>query len=712
MNRVKNYVQIALVICLIFLSNSVGANSSFVVEADFGFGQSYSTGYELPARISIMNTATDFTGEMAIISRINDYDGKTLLFSKNITLKKGIPLEMDAKFVKYVMDDRVTLRLTDLENKIVYEKEFRLKFLGTEKRVGVISDLQDYGKRINSFFGSQEVAWIKRENLKLATEQPFSMLILGPLEGTLTNEDKENIKKWLGLKESILVVDAEQKSALEELKVDEKKVIVLEKNLLNTLESQELIREKYNEIKASNVAENDKYYYSESYLERVPYEAAPNIEMLKFLLIAFVILVGPVSYLVLKKLDMKEWIWVTTLGFVLIFSYVVYYVTSAGASNGPLVSRTNYIHLNQEADHIESKLFVFGTRDKIVEVKGEPALNFDMKTLSWRSYREDKEGTVAKMDYEANVFKYLNLGFWNQQRINTNIKQELGDLVSQLTIKNNHLIGEIKNTTANTIEDGVLVYGSSLFFIGDIKSGETLKVDKALSKMPESYFMDLGYILDTKERKDYLESIGKLELYTDNYRAMSDGIKAAILSTIPYEERLDSVKFLGWNQSEINKPIKINGADANYINRNVFIKEIPMSFKKGMEVALAYNDLDYTVLNSNGITVDQYANNIFNKGFIELEYKVDKDIKTVNKFSIEAYDEENLEYKDYFAEKMIEVFIYNRQTNDWEKVERTIDVDKDQLASYMENGNVRLKIKLNDYINYSLPQFYVKGVFN
>lgn len=713
MNNIKLKVQIFITLMVLIISSKVVlANSSIDLDAKLGFGGNYIDRYELPAEINLKNNGDDFEGEISIISSENEYDKRKILFSQKFSMLKAESKTINMKFFKYVNDGKVVIRITNLKELVVYEKEYKMNYIGDKNIIGVLSDNKEYLDSLGKIFADSAIIPLKISDIERTLPNEFTMLIMDSANESFNKSEMNILLDWSNEKSNTIVVD----NYIENLDLKElyenDQIITLKNSLIQNKESQMQVMDIYKQINTEDKFDeksNYNNYYGEQYLERIPFQVAPNLKLLKLLLIIFVILVGPISYLILKKLDLKEWIWITTVVLVIVFSIIIYYIISAGTIDGPLISRNSHISLNDGDEEIKSRMHAFGVKEKVVEVLLDDKNKFSFSNSDWTEYKEGNENIVAKINFEENSLKYKNPGFWNVQTIEVTKRENIGDIEYNLHIKNEHIVGELKNTMQFDISDVVLIYGNHLYFVGDIKKGEILEIDKEIPSRIDSYFYDLGYIFETKERKDYLESIGKYDEYKDNYKLMSDGIKSAMLARISYLEEVDTIKLIGWNDSNIGNNIMINNSKSNYIDRNLFTKDLKIEFKEGTQVSLAYNNLKYRTIDSEGIGVDFYSGSLYNEGFVDLEYKLNSDISAINYFKIEVYDDADEDMRELFEEGKIEVFIKNHKMENWEKLNQTFETEED-LEEYLVDGNIVLRVKLNDHFSYKLPRFFIKGV--
>ena len=66
---------------------------------------------------------------------------------------------------------------------------------------------------------------------------------------------------------------------------------------------------------------------------------APGADVVGLFLLAYVLILVPINYLVLKRLDKKEWAWVTVPALVVVFAVTTYGVGYAAKGSSVFVNR-------------------------------------------------------------------------------------------------------------------------------------------------------------------------------------------------------------------------------------------------------------------------------------------------------------------------------------------------------------------------------------
>jgi uncharacterized membrane protein YhaH (DUF805 family) len=90
---------------------------------------------------------------------------------------------------------------------------------------------------------------------------------------------------------------------------------------------------------------DDRYYYNGGYGQlsdavlQAPALDAPDVSVIGLFLIGYVLILVPINYLILKRLDKKEWSWATIPALVFVFAAVTYAVGDAAKGNSVFINR-------------------------------------------------------------------------------------------------------------------------------------------------------------------------------------------------------------------------------------------------------------------------------------------------------------------------------------------------------------------------------------
>ena len=215
-------------------------------------------------------------------------------------------------------------------------------------------------------------------------------------------------------------------------------------------------------------------------LNNLPAVGLPPLEQLAALLIAYIVLVGPINYLVLRRLDRREWAWVTMPLLIAIFSVGAFGLGRALKGSDTIV---NTIAIVRGAAGAETGLgqvyvgvFSPSRRTFDVSVGGGALLSNPMSV-------QQQGAAGAPLDIllgdPAQVRGYA-IGYGVLRGFRAESALPVPEIESDLTLTSGRLQGNVTNASDETIEDAAVVYGGSLAKLGDLAPGASAKIDLQL----------------------------------------------------------------------------------------------------------------------------------------------------------------------------------------------------------------------------------------
>ncbi|NOU76082.1 hypothetical protein GC098_32835 [Paenibacillus sp. LMG 31458] len=230
---------------------------------------------------------------------------------------------------------------------------------------------------------------------------------------------------------------------------------------------------------------NDPYYELDRALEYFPSLQPPKLPILAIVLLIYAIVVGPLLYMILRRLDRREWAWfvipvaaiATSIG---IFQF--------GASNrGSTMAQTfNTITLNGSGSGIkQSTLSVFLPKGGSMELKfpGKAAVSPFMQGEVYPSLQlHDRSELMIRQEQETAIVGLQDIPYSSISKLTMDEEQpvQLGTLdysISELSAKGAK--GQITNNTKKDLTDVAVLVNQSFVKIGSVKAGASASFDTA-----------------------------------------------------------------------------------------------------------------------------------------------------------------------------------------------------------------------------------------
>jgi hypothetical protein len=207
------------------------------------------------------------------------------------------------------------------------------------------------------------------------------------------------------------------------------------------------------------------------------------------LLLGYVIILGPVRLLIMRRLKRPQlWGWRIFTGSVLVFSLLSFSLADYQKGAALTDSSISLVQLNQGADsaHITTYMGIYVPYQGDYTLRTpdaslvEPVPNSLLLSSPLNTPGGDRR---TDFTYNANstAMKMIDPGPWTfHPTILEQDRQLHGNLTTQLTIRNNRLVGTVKNTMATALNDAYILLPHNFVRIGSIAAGETQRVDLQL----------------------------------------------------------------------------------------------------------------------------------------------------------------------------------------------------------------------------------------
>lgn len=457
-------------------------------------------------------------------------------------------------------------------------------------------------------------------------------------------------------------------------------------------------------------------------------DVPPYINLI-FILVAYILAVGPINYIVLKKLDKREWMWFTIPVFVVLFSVGIYTtgylqkgndiivntISTIELKGGPSASIDTYagVFIPQRGDyHIsvdsDTLLNLYGESDINDMGYSNPSEQDGRRTIKTKVSQGDPSSITL---YDSNVWTMRTLAL---KDVNT----EFGDIKAELFYEDGSIKGTIINNTPYPLED-VIIYTPMGNFerVGNLVSGGKGDVSLLLDdKIPQYSSGYDGIYMMLDELYPYAYSGNNTP--SDEERDMR--IKRTLLEGLILDEGAQYfssdgyVNLIGFCDYRPDEKIKVNGSEPDdFQHMGVVASSFDIAYERDGMISLPPG----------------YIKGILNQG-------LSKDITSADMgFYLEGgqatFDFYMSDYMDYDLSKIeinarlfdgsMEISLYDAEKGVYIDSDDAIDIDKNRgsiiinsesLSRFVsEEGVLRIEIqsKIRDYCNFDTPTLVIEG---
>ncbi|MGQ9926017.1 MAG: hypothetical protein ACUVS4_04010 [Chloroflexaceae bacterium] len=215
-------------------------------------------------------------------------------------------------------------------------------------------------------------------------------------------------------------------------------------------------------------------------LTSLPALEFPPLGLLTGLLLAYIVLVGPVTYLVLRRFDRQAWGWVVAPAITLLFTGLTYGVGYVQRGGDVLLASVNLIELlDADGDVARLRSFVglFSPERRSYSLRvaaaNDAALMLRPVSIQGPWDRVAAGGGVFLQEAEGGAkAAAFEVAQWSMRALGTDVITSTTGLVARITIASDEVRGEVENRSDQALTDVALVQGDRVARIGDLAPGE------------------------------------------------------------------------------------------------------------------------------------------------------------------------------------------------------------------------------------------------
>jgi hypothetical protein len=239
-------------------------------------------------------------------------------------------------------------------------------------------------------------------------------------------------------------------------------------------------------------------------LSNMPSLALPSVRRLSTLLTAYILLVGPVNYLVLRWRNRLHWAWITIPALTLLFSGGAFGLAYALRGTDLIVNQVAIVTAQANgAARVDSYVGLFSPARQSyeVEVQGETLLSAVHPDYDPFGHGTDAvSGEVHFVQGNPGQVRGLTVNQWSMQTFMAEgMWPDLGQVESALRFDEGALIGTVHNRTQQALQDVVIVIGNQYQRLGDLAPGAEAQVRLAISDHLEFSGPPISYRLFEEE---------------------------------------------------------------------------------------------------------------------------------------------------------------------------------------------------------------------
>jgi hypothetical protein len=216
-----------------------------------------------------------------------------------------------------------------------------------------------------------------------------------------------------------------------------------------------------------------------SAVSQLPSLALPPIGGLIVLLAVYILLIGPINYLILRRLDRREWAWLTMPALVAIFTLGAYGFGTALRGNDVIVNEVAIVRgavgATDGTGQIYLGIFSPSRGQYQLQVPGGALLSSPINGDVFGGTGVASQLDVLQGD-PARV-RNLDVGFGSLRTIRAETAVTVPLVETDLRLEDGRLKGTVRNASTEPLHDAAVVLGGTVVLLKDLAPGAEAKVD-------------------------------------------------------------------------------------------------------------------------------------------------------------------------------------------------------------------------------------------
>jgi hypothetical protein len=213
-------------------------------------------------------------------------------------------------------------------------------------------------------------------------------------------------------------------------------------------------------------------------MQNVPQVALPPIEQLFVLLVAYIALIGPINYIVLRRLDKREWAWITIPALVVVFAVGSYGLGASLKGSDVIVNEVGVVRASQGSGLGIGQVYVGiyspSRRSFQVSIPGGALLSNPISQIQ-------NTGSEQPLDVlfgdSASHLRNFEVGFGVVRGFRAEAPADAPQIESDLHLGSGRLQGTITNRSDSTLENIAVVFGGGVAIIESLEAGKSSTID-------------------------------------------------------------------------------------------------------------------------------------------------------------------------------------------------------------------------------------------
>lgn len=217
--------------------------------------------------------------------------------------------------------------------------------------------------------------------------------------------------------------------------------------------------------------------YLVSALGNLPAVQLPRFTDLLLLILGYLVVIGPLNYLLLRRRDRREWAWITMPVTMVAFALAIFGLGALLKGADVIVNELAVVHGAAGSDRgvarVQVGVFSPSRQSFDIEVGGGALLSAPARN----QFTGDQEQPVDVVMGETSTLRGYGVGYGSLRAFRAEVLTWSPRIDTELSVVDGGLSGTVTNSSGVPLEDVSVVYGDGVEKLGDMAASETKSVD-------------------------------------------------------------------------------------------------------------------------------------------------------------------------------------------------------------------------------------------
>jgi hypothetical protein len=307
----------------------------------------------------------------------------------------------------------------------------------------------------------------------------------------------------------------------------------------------------------------------------LPSLALPPIGGLLVLLFGYIVLVGPVNYLVLRRLDRREWAWVTVPALIVVFTVGSFGIGGLLRGSDVIVHEVGIVRgaPGTTAGTVQSYLGIFSPARATYQVRlpGDALVSAPM---NGDVFGTGQSTALDVLQGDPSRVRDLAVGFGSIRTIRADASATAPNVTADLRVVDGRLKGTVTNHSDQVLEAAALVVGSSAAPLKSLAPGATVQVDLPVAATTLNWNSLSDRILGVSNWDGSpLDETGQRTMVR---RSVIDQISVDPMTGSPNAIGSDGATLLAWGTGDV-VPMELEGQKVRHMANILYRISFPYS---------------------------------------------------------------------------------------------------------------------------------------